>query len=348
MKRFVRAVALVLVVVCLVSVPALGAESDDIISAQWKTITDSSFYVDELNGVKAYPLNQCNDLPIRYYEEVYGIDIFVGVYSPFLMDNSFDVMFSTEIEDYGEIPDSISGFVKADEPKQGDIVYWSMTRRNKDYAHSALVKSYSDGVITLIEQNWNSNGKAVYERKIRYPSDNYVVYTLPDEALSGATGNAAGDSVDGGAAGTTANSVSVSVSTHAVQVDGSNVAISGYNIGGNNYFKLRDLAYVLRNTLAEFSVWYDETTKAISLSSNSLYVPVGGEMEAGEPQSQGVPSSSKMYIDGIEYDLEAYNIGGNNYFKLRDLGEALNFFVGYDPNSRTVIIMSMFQYSDEQ
>ena len=108
------------------------------------------------------------------------------------------------------------------------------------------------------------------------------------------------------------------------------------------------LAYVLRNTLAEFSVWYDETTKAISLSSNSLYVPVGGEMEAGEPQSQGVPSSSKMYIDGIEYDLEAYNIGGNNYFKLRDLGEALNFFVGYDPNSRTVIIMSMFQYSDEQ
>ena len=331
MKRLVRAVAVVLAVVCCVSPVAFGAESDDIISAQWKTITDSSFYVDELNGVRAYPQNQCNDLPIRYYAEVYGVDIFVGIYSPFLMENSFAIMWGSGISDYGDIPDSVSGFVKTDEPKQGDIVYWSASRRGKSYAHSALVKSYSDGVITLIEQNWNWDGKAAYERKIKFPSENYVVYTLPEQETP-----EAGDYVD------------VSLSTHSVQVDGTEVDIAAYNIGGNNYFKLRDLAYILQNTMVGFSVNYDPQTKAVSLVRGERYAVVGGEMEAGEPSSQGVLSSSKIYVDGAEIALEAYNIGGNNYFKLRDLGRALDFFVGYDPASKTVIIMSMFGYSEEQ
>ncbi len=174
-----RLLSLVLSLVLLVSLVSFAAakESDDIISCQYKQIPDGDedFYVDELDGVKAYPAHQCNGLAVRYYWEIYGVDMFVGVKSPFLMNNYFLL---EGVEDEGDIPDEISGFYHATVPKKGDIVYWSATRRGKSYAHTALVKSYSDGVITLIEQNWNYNGKAAYERKIRYPSENYVVYTL--------------------------------------------------------------------------------------------------------------------------------------------------------------------------
>ena len=33
-----------------------------------------------------------------------------------------------------------------------------------------------------------------------------------------------------------------------------------------------------------------------------------------------------------------YNIGGNNYFQLRELGGLLGFAVGYDPATRTMTI----------
>lgn len=41
-------------------------------------------------------------------------------------------------------------------------------------------------------------------------------------------------------------------------------------------------------------------------------------------------------VDG----LSIYNIGGNNYFKLRDLGDALGFTVDYDADSNTAIVLS--------
>ena len=46
-------------------------------------------------------------------------------------------------------------------------------------------------------------------------------------------------------------------------------------------------------------------------------------------------------IDGKAADgLSVYNIGGNNYFKLRDLGDALGFTVDYDADSNTAIVLS--------
>ena len=42
----------------------------------------------------------------------------------------------------------------------------------------------------------------------------------------------------------------------------------------------------------------------------------------------------------------AYNIGGNNYFKLRDLGQALGFNVTWDDATRTVSILTDQDYSE--
>lgn len=41
------------------------------------------------------------------------------------------------------------------------------------------------------------------------------------------------------------------------------------------------------------------------------------------------PTNDPIYINGQKMNLEVYKIDGNNYFKLRDLGKALDFYVGW-------------------
>ena len=41
-------------------------------------------------------------------------------------------------------------------------------------------------------------------------------------------------------------------------------------------------------------------------------------------------SAQAVYVDGQRVELEAYNIGGNNYVKLRDIGAAVDFNVYWD------------------
>lgn len=41
------------------------------------------------------------------------------------------------------------------------------------------------------------------------------------------------------------------------------------------------------------------------------------------------PSWSPIYVDGQQVQMTAYNIGGNNFVKLRDIGQAVGFNVYY-------------------
>ena len=46
-------------------------------------------------------------------------------------------------------------------------------------------------------------------------------------------------------------------------------------------------------------------------------------------------------IDGaVRSDLAVYNIGGSNFFKLREMGSALGFDVDYDKGTDTAIVLS--------
>ena len=50
-------------------------------------------------------------------------------------------------------------------------------------------------------------------------------------------------------------------------------------------------------------------------------------------QLTAVPSTQSFYVDGAKVELEAYVINGNNYVKLRDIGEAVGFNVYWDGTS---------------
>ena len=132
------------------------------------------------------------------------------------------------------------------------------------------------------------------------------------------------------------------LSTQKLRVNGVTVDCERYNIDGSNYFKLRDLAYALNGTGSQFSVSWDGANKCVSLVSGEAYEPIGGELDpaTSDKSAVGAPSGDKLIINGEDYSsLSAFKFEGANFYKLKELGDALGFHVAYDTDSRTMIVV---------
>jgi len=131
----------------------------------------------------------------------------------------------------------------------------------------------------------------------------------------------------------------VQLSPQKLSVNGSdNIDCEKYNIDGSNYFKLRDLAYLLSGTENQFEVGYSDGV--VSITTGKPYTANGSELVTGKDKSStAVVSKQTIIIDGVkDSSLAAYNIGGNNYFKLRDLGNAVGFNVDFNSSTNTAIV----------
>ena len=80
------------------------------------------------------------------------------------------------------------------------------------------------------------------------------------------------------------------------------------------------------------SVKWDAKKQTISLQTEKPYTAVGGELAVGADKSATAQESkTTLLVNGNEVtSLTAYNIGGNTYFKLRELGNLLYFDVSYN------------------
>ncbi len=145
-------------------------------------------------------------------------------------------------------------------------------------------------------------------------------------ALNASSGNASG-----------AAYLTAYASTQPVTIDGKPVSFRMYALKGadgnpTNYIKVRDLASVLNGTAAQFNVKYDGS---VNLLPGEEYIPNGTEMTT--PYSGDRPCrkvSDATLINGEEAELDAIILtddsgGGYTYYKLRDLGNALGFGVGW-------------------
>lgn len=145
-------------------------------------------------------------------------------------------------------------------------------------------------------------------------------------------------------------------STQTVTVDGKKMEFQMYalldeNGNGTNYIKLRDMAQVLNGTKAQFSVGYDNASKSISVATGEAYTSTGTEMTtpfSGDRSYTG--GTQSLQVNGKAVDMTAITLlddagGGYNYFKLRDLGKALGFNVGYS-REKGVFIESDKPYSE--
>ena len=122
-----------------------------------------------------------------------------------------------------------------------------------------------------------------------------------------------------------------------LRVDGKPAVCSAYDIGGETWFRLRDVALALNGTGSRFAVSWNAEARAVTLTTGEAYEPDGSE--GAVAGGAAVPSGQTILIDGaVRADLAAWNIGGHNYFRLADLAAALGFQADFDEGSGTAII----------
>ena len=136
--------------------------------------------------------------------------------------------------------------------------------------------------------------------------------------------------------------------TQTVCLDGLKYNTVAYNIDDNNYFKLRDIAKILDGTIKTFDIKYDAATNSIDMLSFYDYTSVGGELKPGDGAKRKALSSSVfLTLDGVPIKATCYNIEGNNYFKLRDITDALDCRVEWDESTQMIwVIPARTAYDD--
>ena len=96
---------------------------------------------------------------------------------------------------------------------------------------------------------------------------------------------------------------------------------------------------LLSGTLAQFAVNYDGKSNAVALTPGKAYEPVGGELSEGPDRSAAFAvSAQKLTLEGKALSLCAYNLAGNNFYRLRDLAPLLGFAVDYEEAGRSVVL----------
>lgn len=123
--------------------------------------------------------------------------------------------------------------------------------------------------------------------------------------------------------------------------------LEAYNIYNNNYMKLHDLAAELTEMGFPIDVTWDGANNAINLITGQAYTFVGGENKVADSVThEAVPTSSAIYLNGKPIELKAYTIGGNNFFKLRDICSALNIGVNWNQEQQLITVDHTLPYSD--
>ena len=144
--------------------------------------------------------------------------------------------------------------------------------------------------------------------------------------------------------------------TQNIDIDGRSVTFQTYatvtpdpEVGTRetNYVRLRDVAYALNGTAAQFSVDWDGSVQIVP---HSAYIPNGSEMSAPFTGDRTyTKTSAATKVNGQSVPLSAFcltdeHFGSYTYYKLRDLGQVLGFDVSWR-ESRGIFIDTSKPYT---
>lgn len=127
----------------------------------------------------------------------------------------------------------------------------------------------------------------------------------------------------------------------AVYVNDARVYPTSYNIADNNYFKLRDIG-----TLVGFGVEWNGETQTVEISTTRTTPSTEGISDTAASGAVAKISDQRITVDGVQVNMTAYQIDGNNYVKLRDIGKQVDFGVGYDNATASVRIDTDAPYTE--
>ncbi len=184
--------------------------------------------------------------------------------------------------------------------------------------------------------------KLTYSTGLTSTTKDYIRIELPDTKTASATN-------DSPVTGT------AYAAEQQVELDGRMIVLPAYALKNEkgdptNYVRLRDLAWLLDGTLGQFDVtWSAET--GIGLIARHPYESPNGT-EGNVPFTGDQPYTAytgTTTVNGQPRSLDAFQItwegGGHTYYKLRDLGKALGFNVGWTA-ARGLFIETDNPYTD--
>ena len=124
-----------------------------------------------------------------------------------------------------------------------------------------------------------------------------------------------------------------------VSVDGKRSVINGYNVNGNNYFKLRDFAQILSGTAKQFEVRWNNTASYVELTTGAPYT-------AASPDKTSAPTGNRrvevnnltIYVDSVRHRVSVINIDDLNYLKIRDFASILKIPVEYQQSADMILL----------
>lgn len=125
----------------------------------------------------------------------------------------------------------------------------------------------------------------------------------------------------------------------SILLDGESIKLKSYNIGNNNYYKIRDIAALLYKTDCEFDVAWNEKEQRVEVLKNTRYRDYDGMPKKGDWFNRpALVSTMPIYDKHKKLNFKGYLVEGNNYYKLRDMGEYFGFKVDWDQARQTIVI----------
>lgn len=135
------------------------------------------------------------------------------------------------------------------------------------------------------------------------------------------------------------NTLSATKSQANLSINGRIYDILGYAIENSNYYKIRDIAMLIRTTPSRFEVGWDQKQDAITIKTGIKYSPIGSELTDDTSTTLNISKTvAPIYVDGDKVDVETYTINDSTYIKIRDLGDMVGFAVDWNGDTQTVEI----------
>ncbi len=131
------------------------------------------------------------------------------------------------------------------------------------------------------------------------------------------------------------------VTTCRLYLNGETISCNGFNIADNNYYRLRDVSASFTGTSSQFDVQWNNVSREIEIDTGIAYTALEGQtvpQYSSQYTYSALPSVSEVLVDGQYESITAYNIDGYNYFKLRDLGNLVDFGVAWDGSTNSIFL----------
>lgn len=116
----------------------------------------------------------------------------------------------------------------------------------------------------------------------------------------------------------------------------------GFNLSGNNYFRLYDLASGFWGSNNYFNITWNQNENITEVSTGqniNTYAKQSSKQYTIGSNYSGKFINTRLLVDGEIHNLQALNIDGNNYFRLRDLFDILDFKLGWDGQGNTILFL---------